>query len=290
MNPFGSSGDDAALGRSQPCIGRGEDIIGDKAEKVIRIGFNNINGMGAQSNDGKNLDLFWFLKEHNFDVFGMAEVNIHWKNNNIQAKDIMYGWFRRMHISQNYYKQFPTTSVFQSGGVLQLAMGDITSRISAHGGDTTGQGRWTWQSFDGQGQRNIRVVTAYRPVRNTTNAGSVWHQQQYFADSNNYDGTPHDRWSADMLAAVTTWLTQGDSVILMADFNEDVVGGKTVHALKQIGLRDAMETHYANRIPTFQRGSTTIDTILCTREIIRKYLWNTDLPGFPVDPGLSLVR
>jgi hypothetical protein len=23
---------------------------------------------------------------------------------------------------------------------------------------------------------------------------------------------------------------------------------------------------------------------------LRKYTWNTDLPGFPVDPGLSLVR
>jgi hypothetical protein len=67
--------------------------------------------------------------------------------------------------------------------------------------------------------------------------------------------------------AVQQWITNGDSVILMADFNNDVVRGTVVRALKLIGLYDVMEPHYLNRTPTFQRGSATIDTILMTREI-----------------------
>jgi hypothetical protein len=67
--------------------------------------------------------------------------------------------------------------------------------------------------------------------------------------------------------AVQQWITKGDSVILMADFNDDVVRGTVVRALKLIGLSDVMEPHYFNRTPKFQRGSATIDTILTTREI-----------------------
>jgi hypothetical protein len=105
-----------AFGRSQSHIWGGGNIIGEKEDDVIRIGFNNINGLGTQNNDGKNVDIFGFLKDNNFDVFGMAEVNIHWKNHNTQAKDIMYGWFQKMDISQSYYKKFSSTTAFQSGG------------------------------------------------------------------------------------------------------------------------------------------------------------------------------
>jgi hypothetical protein len=35
-------------------------------------------------------------------------------------------------------------------------------------------------------------------------------------------------------------------------------------------------------------GVTSLTVV--NHRLIRKYLWNTDLSGFPVDPGLSLVR
>jgi hypothetical protein len=70
MNPSGSLEVDAAFERSHPCIGRGDNIIGGKAKNVVRIGFNNINGLGAQVTDGKNQDIFGFLKGNKFNIFG----------------------------------------------------------------------------------------------------------------------------------------------------------------------------------------------------------------------------
>jgi hypothetical protein len=197
----------------------------------------------------------------------MALVNIHWRNNQTQAKDIMYGWFQRTHISQKYYKEYPTTASHQVGGVLQVATGDITSRVSSQGGDKLGQGRWTWHTLSGKAQRTVHIITAYRLVKNTDNAGSVWHQQQYYANCNNLQGLPHERWIQDLKTELQTWMAHGDSIILMADFNEDVRTGKTVDSLKQLGLVDNIVASHASTTPTFTRGSTTINTILASQEI-----------------------
>jgi hypothetical protein len=153
--------------------------------------------MGANANDARNRELHNVINNGDFDVFGITETNIHWQNNQQHVRDCTYGWFRKMNITYQYYKDYPCTAKFQVGGVLQLAIGDTASRVTAHGGDETGQGRWTWQLFTGRG-RQIRIVTAYRPVRNTTNAGSVWNQQQYYADKHNIGGNPQERWLKDL--------------------------------------------------------------------------------------------
>jgi hypothetical protein len=85
--------------------------------------------IGATINDIKNLEIHGFLKEGNFDVFGMTETNIHWHNSKTQVKDIMYGWFSHLHIAQKYYKDYPTTANYQVGGVAQATIGDLTCRV-----------------------------------------------------------------------------------------------------------------------------------------------------------------
>jgi exonuclease III len=207
-----------------------------KEEGVVRIGFNNINGLSLTNNDIRNLEIHGFLKEGDFDVFGMAETNLHWRNCKKQAKDLMYGWFRRSHITYRYFKDYPCNNSYQVGGVLQIGIGDITCRIKECGGDETGQGRWTWHTLVGRSHRTLRIITAYRPVKNTTNAGSVWHQQQFFVDCNNLQGSPHERWIQELKAAVQGWLQNGESIILMADFNEDV--NKVVRIQNNLSIRN----------------------------------------------------
>jgi exonuclease III len=245
----------------------GEERMEPKEDGVVRIGFNNINGLSTRTNDSKNCEVHGFIKDGEFDVFGMAETNIHWSNGKTQAKDLMYGWFARTHISYSYYKGYPGNTTYQVGGVLQLGIGEISCRIKQSGGDETGQGRWTWHTFAGKAQQTLRIITAYRPVKNTSNVGSVWHQQQFFADSNNLLGSPHERWIHDLKEAVHRWLQNGDSIVLMADFNDDVRAGAMVQTLKQLGLVDQLAIHYSHCAPTFARGSTTIDTILTSQEI-----------------------
>jgi hypothetical protein len=103
------------------------DIMGKKTEKCIRIGFNNINGFhtsGPQSNDLRS-----FIMTHEFDVFGMCEVNTHWKHSTIHVQDATLGWFNRLHCSLAYYAQYPVATKFQSGGVMQFVVNMLTSRV-----------------------------------------------------------------------------------------------------------------------------------------------------------------
>jgi hypothetical protein len=239
------------------------DIMGKKTDKCIRIGFNNINGF--HTSGPQSTDLRSFIMTHEFDVFGMCEVNTHWKHSTIHVQDVTLGWFKRLHCSLAYYAQYSVATKFQSGGVMQFVINMLTSRVVNSGGDA--QGRWTWHVLKGKDQRKVRCVSAYRPVRNEVNAGSAWNQQQIYGDDHGLNGNPHTRWLEDLTLLVQQWMSQGESVILMVDLNDDVVKGKTAKAIKMMGLREVITTQHSNLEATFHRGSVSIDGIFVSSKI-----------------------
>jgi hypothetical protein len=123
--------------------------IGKKTNNLLRIGYNNINGFSNNNNNDYNNCLRSFISHYNFDIFGMSEVNINWSRSPIQIKDCTRGWFSRLQLSHSYFSQFPGTSTFQVGGVMQFTINDLTSRIQGFGHDMSGLGRWTWQTLRG---------------------------------------------------------------------------------------------------------------------------------------------
>jgi hypothetical protein len=60
--------------------------IPDKKDNTLRIGFNNINGFPFKRGSTKQHDMILFTRAGQFDLFGMAEANTHWKNANIHLK------------------------------------------------------------------------------------------------------------------------------------------------------------------------------------------------------------
>jgi hypothetical protein len=284
MNPQGSPTEGGNVGHSQDIhegegmTGRREvvvleegnqdgGIIKRKKDGIVRIGYNNINGMGNSQADGRNRELHGFIKSGAFDIFGMSETNISWKNNAEHIKDIMFGWFRRMSLSYEYYRDYPGTASYQVGGVAQMAIGEITGRKSKQGGDKSGQGRWTWQTYKGKNNRLVRVITAYRPVKNLVSAGSVWNQQQYYADKHSKTGNPHQRWLEDLCSEIVEWIQQGESLIVLVDLNDNIMSGRTATRLRDIGLVERV-TSFQQKTPTHQRGSSTIDGIFTTNELV----------------------
>jgi hypothetical protein len=269
MTPFGGPGGVAEPGRT-PERTFAEERWGlqNKAEGIIRFGFNNINGMGTRQSDLRNKELYGFIKSGEFDIFGMTETNVAWKNNPEHIKDIMHGWFRRMSVCYEYYRAYPGTATFQVGGVAQIAVGDITSRMLKHGGDSTGQGRWTWHQLKGKKERIVRVITAYRPVKNCNSAGSVWNQHQHYADTHRIEGNPQSRWIDDLVAELRIWIQQGESIILLVDLNDNVVSGKASAKLREVGLSEKLTSTHNMQIPTYQRGSAPIDGIFTTKDIV----------------------
>jgi hypothetical protein len=158
--------------------------------------------------------------------------------------------------------------VFQVGGVMQFAINDIAARVHRVGGDQSGLGRWTWQTLCGKQGRIVRIITAYRPVKNESGIGSTWNQHQYHSDLNNLQGNPHERWITDLSKEIVTWKEAGKSIILMVDLNDNVRSSNTAKALQRLGLHDIITKTHRSNTPTYQRGSTTIDGIFVSSEIV----------------------
>ena len=47
-------------------------------EDYLRIGFLNVNGLKQEGWKQKNKAIITTIRRYNFDVMGLAEVNIHW--------------------------------------------------------------------------------------------------------------------------------------------------------------------------------------------------------------------
>jgi hypothetical protein len=253
-------------GQIQDTFLRWGDNLNKKQKSTIRIGFNNINGFKAEINHVHNHDIRSFIAMYDFDIFGMSEINLHWRSSHHHWTECTKGWFQRLNVSTAYHKNYPTPTAFQVGGVMQFIIGTTTSRVSSVGGDALG--RWTWHSLKGKNNRTIRILSAYRPVRNESNAGSVWNQQQYHADSMNSVLNPHESWISDVSTAIQKWLAEGDSIIFMFDLNNDVLSSPVARALQRLGLRELVSTTHGNSTNTHQRGSCPIDGIYVSGEIV----------------------
>jgi hypothetical protein len=123
------------------------DQIDMKKTKTIRIGLANIGGIPINHKKIKNKRIMTFLKTLKFDVFGIPEVNLHWKllPSDSQLSQRTTPWFTDIKASTAYYEDFQVSGPKQYGGTTQWALESAAHRITATGQDKTGLGRWVWQ-------------------------------------------------------------------------------------------------------------------------------------------------
>ena len=115
----------------------------------------------------------------------------------------------------------------QVGGTGFSLNGLFTSHKMDHGGDISGLGRWSVARLQGRGQTTLCVLSAYCPVKNPRNPGSVWNQHCRYLSNTGIAGNvdPRAKFGAQLCAVIQARLDAGDSVILGMDHNEDVRTG-----------------------------------------------------------------
>jgi hypothetical protein len=202
--------------------GNRDSCFPPKQNNAFRIGFNNINGFPTRKGSTKQKEMTQFLGSGQFDLFGMAETNTHWRNAHAHLKDITYGWFQKININTSYFQSYATSSSFQVGGVSQWAINELASRVSTHGEDKAGAGRWVWQDILGTKGSKTRILTAYCPVKNESSLGSTWNQQTTLGE---LFTNPIERFINDLTTEIEHGLEQGFHILLMIDANQDVRSG-----------------------------------------------------------------
>mgnify|MGYP003529804912 CR=1 FL=1 len=179
------------------------------------------------------------------------------------------GWFEALGINTAYYEKHEAGSIFQPGGVSLWSIGVGIHQTQSTGQDPSGLGRWAWTRYRGRQGIHLRVVTAYRPVLNTSGALSVWNQQKAHFEAKDDDRCPRAIFTEDMPKEIRNWKEEGDQIVIGIDANEDVHTGKLAKAFRDKGLIElCTESNGQNGLTTYNRGQRPIDGIFVTSTLM----------------------
>jgi hypothetical protein len=252
------------------------DPISVKTDDILRLGFQNFNGLTGRDNDPVDVSLRQWITKWDFDVFGLSEVNMYWPQvrKELQFLERVNSWFNplqtRALCSYNKNEIRKHRSIRQYGGTAQISRGNAALRQVDRDEDPSGLGRWVWQKYMGKDQRVLRVITAYRPIK--TAAASLYTvYRQHWAHYKSL-GTERDPRAAildDLTTAIQEWRKDGEHIVLMMDANEDVRGTTMTQFLATLQMREViLERNGEDVAPrTHIRGQKPIDGIFVTDSI-----------------------
>ena len=141
------------------------DIIKNKETNTLRIGFQNIGGFSTTANRAKDDVIRIGISKYDFDIFGMAELNIDWRMS--KEDDKLYTrtreWWEHLHLSFSNNTATTPCKELQYGGTAIFSLNKTAHRVISKGQDASKLGRWCWTRYRGKQHHTLRIITAYRP-------------------------------------------------------------------------------------------------------------------------------
>ena len=166
----------------------GDIMEPEKDDRHVRLVLQNLMRLPVMKQADRSTQFLAALRDINPDGVLMSDVGIQWANLMIE-----HSWIERttgvlaphrFRFSCNSHEN--TGTQVQWGGTGLLCMGEFRSRT--HGNmsqDTHNLGRWTSARIQGRHDFFLRVVSAYKPCKNTSDMGSSYQQQlRYFRSIN----------------------------------------------------------------------------------------------------------
>ena len=253
----------------------GHCIKKSKSAQCARIGFQNINGLPLKNNL-KSETIVQVIKDYDFDYFGMQEINTHERILPPQDQ-----WKRKFttHNTQAATNQHcPSQQKILYGGTAHFLNQNLSLRQIEHGQDPTNLGRWIWTLLRGKQGIQVRIISGYRPVEDTSNRPhTVYSQHEYYF--NQVAQTPRHRnprtaFFEDLNDSIMQWMAAGDQIILGLDANEDVHSRTLQEWTGEWGLIDGLQrTHpNLNRVATCNKNKN-----------------NVPIDSIWVSPGLQII-
>lgn len=239
------------------------DSLETKSHEHIRVAFRNINSLPPISTHVKNKEMIKDLYDAKIDIFGCSEVNLNWRVLPYQDRphERFRGIFESFKLSWSHNEDPEFDDRYQIGGTLMIANHPIGHRVSKTGNDKDKLGRWSWMLMQGRQGIKVRIVTVYRPVQ-SLGPTSAYQQQQKQLLSKNIDTNPRTQLLDDLSVDLQEWTAQGDKLIVMGDFNEDVRGQTIQSWFQQFQMTEAILVKHGNNAPnTFRGGVVPIDGI-----------------------------
>jgi hypothetical protein len=240
------------------------NYIKKKGSNILRIGFQNIGGIQLKPNKLKDDIIRRGITKYEFDIFGMAEINVDWRllpeEDRLQFRT--KGWWESLHLSTSNNTTSHPITPHQYGGTAVWSIDKTVHRVISQGKDTSMLGRWSWTRYRGRDNQTLRVIAAYRPNPAKKGLFTVYAQQKSFFNQHSDNRCPRLAFLQDLCSEIEEFKKEGDHIILLLDGNEDIWTGQVYKHLTGCQLRELiLERHGTNAPSTYRRNNykTPID-------------------------------
>lgn len=229
------------------------DVLRRKSDSTLRVMLHNINRLPSQMQSAKSKKLFSTIANKQIDVALLTEVGLYWRKvpHADQWHERVREPFQTSRSELAFNSTEPTHSAMvQFGGVCAMVVDDASHRIVGQGQDLAKLGRWAWLRFEGKQGHFLRVVSAYRPVENTSGGPGTVHAQheRHLAQLDRLED-PREAFYTDLMAEIATWKATGDHIILGLDANEDVRRGATATIFASLDMRELILDLHRHKSP-----------------------------------------
>jgi hypothetical protein len=119
----------------------------------------------------------------------------------------------------------------------------------------------------------VCIVSAYHPVENKQDVGSVWNQhvRYFWKEQLLYDIDPREQMLDELLHDVEAWIAAGEIVIIGIDVNQNISDPVLCEHFRRVGLTEAISRHHSPSHPpaTYNRNysETSIDGIWVSSQV-----------------------
>ena len=175
-------------GRQEP--NRLGEYVGEECEgkdtNCFQFMTQNINGIGQEGNNIKEKSFKEFIQTFKIDVMACQQLDVCWDRvrNRNKIWDRFRGWKEDSKLSVAYSTDDIDRKPYQPGGAAVITTGKMTHTWDSSGVDSKRLGRWAWTRLQGSCGRYVRMISIYRPYKNTTNLNSAYMAQYRYSLKN----------------------------------------------------------------------------------------------------------
>ncbi len=256
---------------SHGSLERWGNLLETKKEKTVRIVFQNLAGLANPEACDMKLELLrrW-VTTNAVDIFGGVELGTCWDLVEYPRRlpQLTRGWWEAVQWSLSYNRLEKHSTIVQPGGTGIAVFNKLAHHAQKAGDDPTGLGRWSWVRLKGQGARITWIIALYRPCR-SDGPLSTYQQHCRALSKLHRNECPREAVLTDLASEVRNWQEEGDSIIILTDFNEDVRSPWIQKYFAELNLIEALTAMTAPPpTATYNRGSNPIDGIYLSPDLL----------------------
>ena len=278
---------------NEPTPSWGDNHEHDTSIPHLRIATLNINGLPKESRHVKNSSLREAIASHHLDIIGLSEINIKWDRvyPSNRLKQRAAKWWETCHCSYAYNYQDLSKVTYQPGGTALITLHSTTHRIRPPSlSDSFGLGRWTSTLYSGKQGINLRIIQVYcPPPPSPLSHNSTYTQQHRHFLNMKISECPRTLFFQHLSTFLHERHQAQEQIILMGDFNHIVDSPQVLSFLEQHHLHNihhTLHTSFHSHIPTYERGTRTIDAIFASLTITASKGGFLPFKTFPSDHRL----